>query len=991
MFVDERFYLKKSTVDKIKAIPVKFGFDGFGALVYFRSYSRIKEDGSQENWHDTVIRNIQGVMSIRKDWYKKIGVQWVESDWQNYAEGMAIAMTLMQWTPPGRGLFICGTDYMYQRGSASSNNCAAITVFNHSFAKTMAWITDGLMNGIGVAADAMPGPALKVYRPRGEPSLHVISDDREGWVQSVEVLLDSYLKDGSHPVCFDYSLIRKAGAPIRGFGGVASGPEALQKLHSRMRNYMEDYADGKTSRTRLVIDLTNAIGCMVVAGGVRRSSELILGDPNDLEFHNLKNYEKYPERREIGWVSNNSLLLSDEAHYEMVPGLVDRIFDNGEPGIFNLMNVQKYGRTGEFLPDNANLANPCQPSWATVLTSTGISTIGQIRPGDTIWSGKQWTVVTNKVKTGVKPVLAYKTRAGTFYGTAQHRVVSGGIKVQVQNAESIDISQGPGVSAHGDFDLQSVMDGLVLGDGSVHKASDNLIYLYLGVKDQDCFKDPVAYLLTKHRPGIKETAWEVKTNLLASELPLTYLRKVPDRYRFADLNTVRSFLRGIYSANGSICGPRITLKASSFHIIEAVQEMLSALGIASYYITNSAQDVQFKNGIYTCRESYDLNISTSSSKKLFLALIGFIQGYKQDKLMALCGKPISKYSGGSGPKSTFEIVEIESLGEEDVFDITVAAEEHTYWTGGLLVSNCGESVLFGGVGDGGELCDLADVTPARCNTRSEFLQACDYATFFASTISLLPTHWPGTNKIIEQNRRIGVSMMGIADSIDSIGMNATEAMLRQGYNAVVYSNQRWAKDANVRESIRKTVEKPNGSSGFVVGTSPGAHHPTFSKAARRIRIGSHTPIAEFLKKAGCAWEPDIYSDQTDVFIFPIDHGTTRPATEVSLLEQFETLQMVQRAWADQSCSITLYADPDKDREIAKHVLLQGAKELKTLSMLPHTKEGVYAQSPYSGLTDQEFQDLKARTPVIDWSLFFGSDGMDEKFCNNGVCELPIRS
>jgi ribonucleoside-triphosphate reductase (thioredoxin) len=56
-----------------------------------------------------------------------------------------------------------------------------------------------------------------------------------------------------------------------------------------------------------VVDVMNIIGKCVVAGNIRRVAEIALGEANDSEFINLKNYEKNPDRMEYGWVSNNSI------------------------------------------------------------------------------------------------------------------------------------------------------------------------------------------------------------------------------------------------------------------------------------------------------------------------------------------------------------------------------------------------------------------------------------------------------------------------------------------------------------------------------------------------------------------------------------------------------------------------------------------------------------------------------------------------------------
>lgn len=87
--VKERFTLEEYFCNELLTKKAKFGFGGFGEAVYYRTYSRIKYDGSQEHWADTVIRVINGVMSIRKNHYILNSLEWDEIKWQRFAKKLA--------------------------------------------------------------------------------------------------------------------------------------------------------------------------------------------------------------------------------------------------------------------------------------------------------------------------------------------------------------------------------------------------------------------------------------------------------------------------------------------------------------------------------------------------------------------------------------------------------------------------------------------------------------------------------------------------------------------------------------------------------------------------------------------------------------------------------------------------------------------------------------------------------------------------------------
>lgn len=647
--ITERFYLAKESVLAIKKMTPSFGFGGFGEATYYRTYSRIMDDGSQEHWGDTVVRVINGVMSIRKNHYAQNRLHWDEAYWQTFALKMAVTMFTMRWLPPGRGLWAMGTEYVYERGGAALNNCGAVDSTDLALAAD--WCMDMLMCGVGVGFNtAWKGYAKKP--DKSSPITHVVGDSREGWVESVRILIESYTLGRSWHR-FDYSKIRPAGSPIHGFGGTASGPEPLKKLHERLERYLDDYCDGKSDKIRCVADIFNAIGACVVAGNVRRSAEIALGSVDDQTFLDLKNYEKYPERSQIGWMSNNTVVLKKSEDFLKLPLIAERIRKNGEPGIMNLINVQEFGRFGKEMPDKAWLANPC------------------------------------------------------------------------------------------------------------------------------------------------------------SEIPL---------------------------------------------------------------------------------ESY-------------------------------------------------------------------------------------------------ELCNLAEVFPTRCPDEETFYEALRFATFYASTVALLPTHREETNAIVVRNRRIGVSLSGVADLLDELGATELTRRLRRGYKIVREVNKELASQAGVPESIRVTTIKPSGTISQLAGVSSGMHFPTFQYAIRRMRVGNDSPICSVLKEAGVPNEADVYSENTTVFEFPINQGKTRKASEVSAWEQFAFLAMLQREWSDNMVSCTVYFDPKTEGHQIEHMLAQFAPVIKSVSMLPHTEEGAYAQMPYEGITKEEYEERVRKMPKIDWSAFSGSHGMEERYCTTDKCSI----
>ena len=354
------FKLATMFIDKYKDKVPPFGFiDGggnsLGEITFLRTYSRTDSTGSKERWYEVCQRVVEGMYSIQKDYAETNRLPWSDEKAQISAQECYKRLFTLKWTPPGRGLWAMGTEMVMQRrNSAALQNCAFVSTGDMSDTdpgKVFAWIMEALMLGIGVGYDTA-GRFKKLTVQANSISdthIHRIPDSREGWINSVRVLINSYFNGLTIPK-FDYSLIRAAGAPIKGFGGLASGPEPLIKLHKQIKHVMDDrigdYVDG-----RLIVDIANLLGVCVVSGNVRRSATIAIGDEFDNEFGELKNPKIFPLRNgelegEPGWawMSNNTVNVDIGSDYE---SYVDSIAKNGEPGFFWRDLCREYGRLAD--------------------------------------------------------------------------------------------------------------------------------------------------------------------------------------------------------------------------------------------------------------------------------------------------------------------------------------------------------------------------------------------------------------------------------------------------------------------------------------------------------------------------------------------------------------------------------------------------------------------------------------------------------------------
>ena len=369
------FKLTEEFINQYKDREVPFGFrdaggNALGELVFIRTYSRKKDDGTKEKWFEVCERVINGMYSIQKDHCKENRLPWNDRKSHASAQEAFDRMFNLKWTPPGRGLWTMGSKMVMEgKNSAALQNCAFVSTRDldkYDPGALFSWVMDALMLGVGVGFDVLGAEKdIEILKPKADEVTFIIPDTREGWVESTRVLINSFLTPNKSTQLFDYDLIRAYGEPIKGFGGTASGPKPLIEMHEKIRAVVGGRVGDKLD-SRAIVDIVNLIGTCVVAGNVRRSATLAMGSPEDEVFSNLKNPEVYPDRNSYdpeapgwAWMSNNSIAAKVGTPYE---NYVDLIVDNGEPGFIWLDTTRNYGRTVD-APDGKDYRvmgfNPC--------------------------------------------------------------------------------------------------------------------------------------------------------------------------------------------------------------------------------------------------------------------------------------------------------------------------------------------------------------------------------------------------------------------------------------------------------------------------------------------------------------------------------------------------------------------------------------------------------------------------------------------------------
>ncbi len=284
---------------------------------------------------------------------------------------------------------------------------------------------------------------------------------------------------------------------------------------------------------------------------------------------------------------------------------------------------------------------------------------------------------------------------------------------------------------------------------------------------------------------------------------------------------------------------------------------------------------------------------------------------------------------------------------------------------------CGEISL-----SNGEPCNLFDIFPLVAEAQGWKLKdAFALATRFAKRVTFSHYDWEVSRKIIQQNRRIGISMSGIQDWIlHRFGHRVVTGYDQDGrpqydpeivrtfdqlYHYVLDADHDYSQVLGCQPSIKHTTVKPSGTVAKLAGVSEGMHFHYAGYLIQRIRFQDTDPLLPALKKCGYHIEPDVYTKNTMCVEFPIraphaDDPNFASAGTVSMREQLATQAFLQRYWSDNAVSCTITFRDAEKTQIAP-LLTQFNREIKSTSMLPYYGAGL-TQAPKEPITKDAYQD-----------------------------------
>jgi len=320
-------------------------------FIHLSRYSRfLWEEGRRETWTETVSRYFD---FFKEDLMEKHNYDLPDSD-RNELEEAVLDLKVM---PSMRCLMTAGP--ALKKENIAGYNCSYLAIDRVQAFDELLYI---LMNGTGVGFSVERQFVTKlpvVAEDFNDTETTItVADSKIGWAKALKELL-ALLWQGQVPQ-WDMSKVRPAGAPLKTFGGRASGPGPLEDLFKFAVKIFQGAAGRKLSSLECH-DLVCKIAEIVVVGGVRRSALISLSNLSDDRMRDAKAGQWWEHNTQRA-LSNNSACYTERPDIGIFMDEWKSLYDSksGERGLFNRASAKKQvEKTGRREVDHEFGTNPC--------------------------------------------------------------------------------------------------------------------------------------------------------------------------------------------------------------------------------------------------------------------------------------------------------------------------------------------------------------------------------------------------------------------------------------------------------------------------------------------------------------------------------------------------------------------------------------------------------------------------------------------------------
>ena len=978
-------------------------------------YARfLPEKTRRETWEETV-RRYCDFFKQRSEYFP--------------ADDVFDAIYNLRVMPSMRALMTAGK--ALERDQVSGYNCAYVAVDDpRAFDETMYVLMCG--TGIGFSVERqnvnkLPEIAEQFF---DTDTVLRVKDSRMGWAASFRELIN--LLYGGRIPQWDMSAIRPAGAPLKTFGGRASGPQPLDDLFRFTVNLFKRAAGRKLTSLECH-DLMCKVADIVVVGGVRRCL------PADTSVH-TKNGIKRIDQIVVG-----DLVLTQDHEYNNVIAIEST-------GFKQLWKIET--QLGDYY-------SSAEHRWATLVNQRG----------DITWKEAQ-NITCDDVLVAINQILpGTATELPAFKYTAPNRHSTTCTNIVIPQLTS-EISWFFGqLHADGYVSLKSNRGHVAIACSDDLPEQHDRVVACMQQFGVNVYVPPTHDERCSHPRAMSKQLAEY---MYQFKQPNTTI-DIPDFIKQGTENIRASYIAGVFDGDGHMpvnTTQKAYIVASSVYAkyLEQVRDLLASIGIFSKIrLARSTKDRW--QAIYNLqvfgRESIDhwnRRVAPFSSKNRKYGCNALL--VEQNSFVVPFQKQSQSFNGWqrqTGMYDNWRPVKVLSVQQTDIvertYDIEVERSHNFVVGGGLLTHNSAllslsnlsddrmrmaktgqwwldegqralsnnsaaytEKPTIGAFirewlslydsksGERGifnraaakrkvrslgpdrrkdsyefgcnpcaevlmrpqEFCNLSEVVIRPEDTLETLREKVVIATVlgtFQTTLVDFRYLRSAWKRNVEEERLLGVSLTGIMDHpVLSHVSETSKQWLTELRSTATETNKVWAEKLGITPSVAITTVKPSGTVSELVGCSSGIH-PRFSRYyIRTVRNDKRDPLSTFMIESSVPHQTDVTKDTNWVFGFPVESPQTSRIT--SDMTAIDQLEIY-----------LLYNQYWADHSISNTIYVRehewldvGAwvykhfDQINGISFLPYT-DTIYQQAPYQPITEQQYNNMIVNFPVVDFTKF----------------------
>jgi ribonucleoside-triphosphate reductase (thioredoxin) len=212
----------------------------------------------------------------------------------------------------------------------------------------------------------------------------------------------------------------------------------------------------------------------------------------------------------------------------------------------------------------------------------------------------------------------------------------------------------------------------------------------------------------------------------------------------------------------------------------------------------------------------------------------------------------------------------------------------------------------------------------------------------------------------------------------------------------VSTNHTYAAILGINQSAAITCVKPSGNSSQLLNSSSGLHARWADYYIRNVRVSAHSPVCKVLQDAGVPMDPENGQTRDDANTWVVHFPVKAPEGAVTrndrtALQQCDFWLQNKLNYTEHNPSVTITYQPDEVLDII-HWIWQYQDKVGGMAFLP-AFDAQYDQMPYMEIGQEEYEQLIARFPVIDFSKIYRYEEKDlttaaqEFACLSGQCDI----